>query len=63
MLDEIAKNIALQYGAIGLLVAVLILGNVIQWRRSTKQQDDYFEQSVQTTAALVELTIFIRGKK
>lgn len=63
MFDELAKNIALQYGALGVLVAVLIFGNIIQWRRSVKQQDAFFDQSVETTAALVELTIFIRGKK
>lgn len=62
MLDYIAQNIAVQYGALGLLVGCLVLGNVILWRRLVKLQDDYSEQIMATTAALVELNVLLRGR-
>lgn len=59
---EIAHNVTAQWGAIGILVTVLAAAVIALWRRLTKIQDDYFEQTVQHTAVLVELNVLIRNR-
>lgn len=60
---EIAHNVTAQWGAIGILVTVLAAAVIALWRRLTKIQDDYFEQTVQHTAVLVELNVLIRNRQ
>lgn len=62
MAEEITHNVAAQWGAIGILVAVLLGACIALWRRLVKIQDDYFEQTVQHTAVLVELNVLIRNR-
>ncbi len=63
MIDEIARNLIAQWGMIG--VILVCLGGVViaLWRRLVKIQDDYFEQTVQHTAVLVELNVLIRNRQ
>lgn len=60
---EIAHNVTAQWGAIGILVTVLAAAVIALWRRLVKIQDDYFEQTVQHTAVLVELNVLIRNRQ
>lgn len=60
--NEIAHNVTAQWGAVGILVILLVGACVALWRRLVKIQDDYFEQTVQNTAVLVELNVHIRNR-
>lgn len=69
MLEGLVTDLQAQ-GPWGVLAAILLVGNVVQWKRSTKKDEDmskerrdWFEQSVETTAALVELNVLFRQKK
>lgn len=62
-MESLVSNLPVQYGALGILIVFLTIAIVALWRRMNKQQDDFFEQSVQTTDALVELNTLIRDRK
>ena len=62
-MENVITNLPVQYGSLGLLILALITAIVVLWRQLVKERDDYFEQSVQTTAALVELNVLIRDRK
>lgn len=67
MLNDLAQNLATQYGALGLLIGLLIVANVIQYRRSIVERDEhrqdqraYLEHSIASTAATVEVRVMIQ---
>lgn len=63
MADDIAHNVAAQWGAIGILMSALMGAVVVLWRRLVKLQDDYFDQTVAHTAALVEINVVLRNRR
>lgn len=62
MPDDIAHNLPAQWGAVGILVLLLVGAVIALWRRLVKLQDDYFDQTVQHTAALVEINVVLRNR-
>jgi hypothetical protein len=62
-MDGIIASLTADRGILGLSVGVLLIAIAALWRRLVKVQDAYFEQSVQTTAALVEFNMLWRTKK
>ena len=53
LLEDFIKSALSEYG---LLVAVLMLANVIQWRKSQAITDRFIEISVSTTKVIERLT-------
>lgn len=63
MPEVITSSLPAQYGALGLLIAMSVAANVALWLRLCKERDEYFEQSLQTKAVLVELVTLLRDRK
>lgn len=68
MPETIANDLVAQWGAVGLLVACLVGAVVVLWRRLIQREDELTkhlsesgERLSENTAAMVELTMFIRG--
>lgn len=61
MLDAIINDLP-THGPWGMLAAVLLAANIVQWKRGVKERDDFSEKLQGFISVLVEINVFVRAK-
>lgn len=61
-MDALTNNLIEHYGVCGLISAVLLTAIVTLWRQFVRERRENFEHSVEQTAVLVELNVFLRNR-
>lgn len=51
------------HGPWGILAAVLLAANVVQWKRAVKERDDFSDKLQGFISVLVEINVIVRNKK
>lgn len=51
------------HGPWGILAAILLVANVMQWKRGVKERDDFSEKVEGFISVLVEMNVYIRNKQ
>lgn len=52
MLEKIIDHLTLDHGVLGIAVAILLLGNYLQWKAARKKEDDIAAASERREAAI-----------